>query len=415
MSKSVSSRRRYHLVLLSGPLFSSNMGCNALTYGTLVILSEVARRLDSEFSYSLLNNSTDGSIPSELTEHEINLVDHLPDFSIKGLLRSGYHRDFREKVRQDNYLKTADIFLDNGWGDSFSDIYGQARFDSVFRHYRYALTTGKPLILLPQTIGPFASKKSCIKAREMLSYAHAVYARDPLSAACAQQLLPSCGVFESIDVAMFMPYSQAMRSNGVNLRIAINPSGLLWNGGYTGGNQFNLKDDYQSLIRTIIPHLLAKEGVKVELIGHDIQGPNAGNTFDDYYVCKLLQREFPECTVGPFFYSPVEAKSYISGFDLLLGSRMHACIAAYSSGVPIFPMAYSRKFKGLFEDRLRYSMGADLEKHKCEDVISRLDTCLNQHFLIQKEFDARLKNIQSLREDFIYHLTNKLVNVVAQE
>ena len=27
---------------------------------------------------------------------------------------------------------------------------------------------------------------------------------------------------------------------------------------------------------------------------------------------------------------------------------MHACIAAFSSGVPVVPMAYSRKFAGLF-------------------------------------------------------------------
>ncbi len=27
---------------------------------------------------------------------------------------------------------------------------------------------------------------------------------------------------------------------------------------------------------------------------------------------------------------------------------MHACIAAFSSGVPVVPMAYSRKFEGLF-------------------------------------------------------------------
>ena len=31
-----------------------------------------------------------------------------------------------------------------------------------------------------------------------------------------------------------------------------------------------------------------------------------------------------------------------------MGARMHACIAAFSSGVPVVPMAYSRKFEGLF-------------------------------------------------------------------
>jgi colanic acid/amylovoran biosynthesis protein len=34
--------------------------------------------------------------------------------------------------------------------------------------------------------------------------------------------------------------------------------------------------------------------------------------------------------------------------DFFCGSRMHACIAAFSSGVPVVPIAYSRKFAGLF-------------------------------------------------------------------
>src|SRR3546814_13677012 len=43
-----------------------------------------------------------------------------------------------------------------------------------------------------------------------------------------------------------------------------------------------------------------------------------------------------------------EAKSYISSLDYLVAGRMHACIAAFSSGTPVMPVAYSRKFSGLF-------------------------------------------------------------------
>jgi polysaccharide pyruvyl transferase WcaK-like protein len=48
------------------------------------------------------------------------------------------------------------------------------------------------------------------------------------------------------------------------------------------------------------------------------------------------------------FKSPQEAKSYISGLDFLVAGRMHACIAAFSTGTPVVPIAYSRKFTGLF-------------------------------------------------------------------
>ena len=45
MNPDLPMRNRRHLVLLSGPIFSSNMGCNALTYGALAILDDVVTEL----------------------------------------------------------------------------------------------------------------------------------------------------------------------------------------------------------------------------------------------------------------------------------------------------------------------------------------------------------------------------------
>lgn len=409
MSSTESPRNnRRHLALLSGPLFSSNMGCNALTYGALAILADVARRLGLEFEYSLLDNPCDGVVPPELAAQTIALVDQVPDCGPKSLLRAAVRRDLAALRRRQRALRTVDLFLDNGWGDSFSDIYGRSRFEAVFRHYRFARASGKPLILLPQTIGPFRAAAVQSRARKMLAYAGAVYARDPLSAGCAQELVPGLAIRESIDLAMFMPYEPAPPSRGGGLRIGVNPSGLLWRGGYTGRNQFGLKEDYRDVLRGVIRLVLAQPDVQLELIGHDVRGPSAGNSFEDYHVCKLLQREFPACRVGPFFYGPMEAKSHISGMDFFVGSRMHACIAAYSSGVPLFPLGYSRKFTGLFAEKLRYGRGADLVEHGLGEIRSRLDACLAERSVIRFEFGERLRQIDAYRTALVADLAEQM-------
>lgn len=408
MNPDLPMRNRRHLVLLSGPIFSSNMGCNALTYGALAILDDVAGRLGLEFDYSLLDNPVDGAVPPELADRSVALVDQVPDFGSKSLLRTLVRRDGAALRRRHRALRTADLFLDNGWGDSFSDIYGRPRFESVFRHYRYARALGKPLILLPQTIGPFRAPAVQARARAMLAYAAAVYARDPLSAACAQELIPGLDVRETIDLAMFMPYVPATPSGGGVRRIGVNPSGLLWQGGYTRANQFALKEDYRDLLRGVLRYLLATPGVQVELIGHDVRGPSAGNSFEDYHVCKLLQREFPACRVGPFFYGPMEAKSHISGLDVFIGSRMHACIAAYSSGVPVFPLGYSRKFTGLFAEKLGYGHGADLTEHGLAEVLGRLAACLAELPTIRAEFPARRARIETERAALVADLADRM-------
>jgi len=45
--------------------------------------------------------------------------------------------------------------------------------------------------------------------------------------------------------------------------------------------------------------------------------------------------------------------------DVFVGSRMHATIASFTTGVPTIPVAYSRKFAGFFEN-LGYQVLVDL-------------------------------------------------------
>jgi polysaccharide pyruvyl transferase WcaK-like protein len=74
---------------------------------------------------------------------------------------------------------------------------------------------------------------------------------------------------------------------------------------------------------------------------------------NDRVVINALVKEFSAAHRAPDFRSPSEAKSFIAGMDFMTGARMHACIAAFSSGVPVVPLAYSRKFNGLFS-KLEY-------------------------------------------------------------
>ena len=50
---------------------------------------------------------------------------------------------------------------------------------------------------------------------------------------------------------------------------------------------------------------------------------------------------------GPGFWAAI--KGVIGLCDFFIGSRMHACIAALSQGIPTVAVAYSPKFKGVFD------------------------------------------------------------------
>ena len=48
-------------------------------------------------------------------------------------------------------------------------------------------------------------------------------------------------------------------------------------------------------------------------------------------------------------YDQHEIKGVIGMCDFFVGSRMHACIGALSQGIPCVGVAYSMKFRGVFE------------------------------------------------------------------
>jgi len=71
-------------------------------------------------------------------------------------------------------------------------------------------------------------------------------------------------------------------------------------------------------------------------------------------------------------YDPMEIKSIISRTDWFCGTRMHATIAALSSGVPTAALAYSDKTLGVFETCKQGEHVADLRHMSTCDVLDRL-------------------------------------------
>ncbi|MGL4543822.1 MAG: polysaccharide pyruvyl transferase family protein, partial [Polymorphobacter sp.] len=200
------------------------------------------------------------------------------------------------------------------------------------------------MILSPQTIGPFSRQPHSALAAWACNRAEAVFARDPLSMQALATLAPGATAYQAVDVAFALPYDRPPRIAG-KPRIGINVSGLLFSGGYTGKNEFGIEVNYAALTRAVVAAFLDGGATEVLLFGH-VNSPLPND--DDGTAVAALAGEFPAAVHVPAFTSPSAAKSFISGLDFVVGARMHATIAAYSSGVPVVPISYSRKFEGLF-------------------------------------------------------------------
>lgn len=307
---------------------SGNLGVGALTIANLLLAKRAAAKVGLAARFEIIGTGSD--LPSYAPPHvDYKIVDR------RYLLgASGYRAD----------LQSLDCILDIGGGDSFADIYGPKRFAFLWLTKVIALRHRKPLLLSPQTIGPFTKFPYRKLAAWTLNRADAVVARDSMSMDALRQMAPNAQAIQSVDVAFALPYERQAKA-AAKRRIGLNVSGLLFNESVSGRNQYGLGYNYAAFCRKLLGELLSRSW-DVELLCH-VTAPNE-SVDDDGAVADLLASEFPGVTRVAAFASPSDAKSYISGLDFLVAGRMHACIAAYSAGVPFVATAYSRKFTGLF-------------------------------------------------------------------
>jgi polysaccharide pyruvyl transferase WcaK-like protein len=134
--------------------------------------------------------------------------------------------------------------------------------------------------------------------------------------------------------------------------IGINVNGLMYNGGYNRKNMFGLKLDYPAFLPRLIVSLLEQSATEIWLIPHTFAKP--GSPESDPEASRLVRAALPahlqarvRVVVGD--YDQHEIKAVIGKCDFFVGSRMHACIAALSQGIPCVGAAYSMKFRGVFE------------------------------------------------------------------
>lgn len=319
---------------LFGFTFShENMGCQALTCAFLDILSK--NFPEEKFEVIVFRpEKTLGIIPKlfpnmTFTQYKIKLKDR----------KMKYMEEFRK----------CDIIFDETYGDGFSDIYF---VKSVYISTIIKILCGKsgtPFVLTPQTYGPFKRKSLEWLAGKAIKYAQCVYARDQISADYASEISHR-NVGAVTDLAFVLKYQKNDNYNKQS-KFGLNISGLLWKGGFYSNNQFGLLTDYQKYCRDLI-HYAQERGFEVHLIPHVTKSMDETRIIPDgdYPVCEMLAAEFDGIKVAPCFIDPYEAKNYIATMDYFVGARMHSTIAAFSSGVKTIPFAYSRKFKGLYEN-----------------------------------------------------------------
>lgn len=339
--------------LLGTDFSSSNRGCGALGYAALEMLNSVCMENGERLEvYAFL--------------YRINPMPQISDENITMhyvVIKPKKLSFWRDSAK---IFNRCDFVLDFTGGDSFSDIYGMKRFCLNSAMKQLAIWCKTQFVMAPQTIGPFENKFAIAWAKHILKKSDLCFVRDTMS---EEYVKNTFGVTPLVttDVAFALPYEKAAPKENEKIRIGFNPSGLLWEGTKEFCVAKHITVDYTEYVKRVLTELCNDDRYEVFLIPHTFSR-DLRYCENDLKACLEIKKLLPATEILCDFETPMEAKQIVSSMDVFIGARMHATIAAFSTGVVTIPVSYSRKFEGLYQD-LAYPYAISATRMDTEEAI----------------------------------------------
>ncbi|MFH2044627.1 MAG: polysaccharide pyruvyl transferase family protein [Pseudomonadota bacterium] len=421
--------------LLGATFNTRNMGVGALTAGAVKCI--IQRFPDAEIdlldydykctsSYLYLN---DKKIPLRLVNMRFSKKIYLPNnivvlLVLSLLLKLIINKNLKEKIIRSNFclnsICESQIAVSIAGGDSFSDIYGIGRFLYVSLPQLLVLLLGKDLVMLPQTIGPFKSRFAKSFASYILNRAKMIYSRDHESLKELRELPGLCYSADRFkfcyDVGFIL---DAIRPKIVDIPgmqenvevntviVGLNISGLLYMGGYTKNNMFELRVNYQDLVYKMIDFILKNENIIIVLVPHVFGSHD--HLESDSTVCERIYEDLKvkysnRIAYVRGSYNQNEIKYIIGMCDFFIGSRMHACIAALSQTIPTVSIAYSRKFIGVMETIGAKSLVADPRTLEIDDILKIIDETFSKRDAVKKHLEETMPYVRETVLNLFYDI-----------
>ncbi len=279
--------------------------------------------------------------------------------------------------------------LDISGGDSFTDLYGSRRFQTMVLTKLLALDSGVPLILLPQKLGPFQDPANLRVATQILRRAAAVWVRDAESFRFLQNVLGEKFDPErhrlGVDIAVALPMQRPAMLPPMLMEmlaeprtfplVGLNVSGLLCNDAEAACEDFGLADAHPAQIEAVARALLDVDpSLRLLLVPHVHRPP--GEPESDLAAANSLAARLESLADGRVHVlsSPLtamELKWVLARLDWFAGARMHATIGAFSSGVPTLGLGYTDKTRGVFQECGLGSEVADLRRLDARQLAER--------------------------------------------
>lgn len=301
----------------------------------------------------------------------------------------------------------ADLVVHRG-GDNLTEDYGipYIYFDSLL----ISIMLRKPTVVMGESIGVFAAKYSKRLAKIILDNVDIIVAREKISVENLQKMnISSPKIVTLPDTAFVLEPSNKEKlqsfiqsENLGNLKkpvIAISISTLISKYAFHSVPENQRVEHLVSTMIDVVKYCQEKFGASIVFIPHVIGKGNDDRVISRQIVDTLENRNGVYVIQGE--YSHEDYKSFLGEYaEIFIGARMHAAIAAVSSGVPTLAFAYSQKTHGIIGEMLGLTdfivdvRQAQNGSEFLRETISKIELLWNHRNMVREMLTQRMIGIK---------------------
>ena len=250
-----------------------------------------------------------------------------------------------------------------------------------------AKSFGKPVIMFPNSMGPFRTAIGRLLSKIALSNCDSVLIREPISYGIVESLMIRTPRILTSDTALTLDTKCDLPFvKDTNGSIAVCP-GLYAHSLPVRRVQQYILDHAKALDKAIEKH-----GFSVVFLPHYI----SGFQFDDLDMCKLITKRMEHSDKARIIEAKDlgEFRSIVSQMDLIVSSKMHPAVLAASVHVPIVFVAYDHKQTGFAASLSLSDCVISLHEVTCARLFSKIDHVWNSKDEIKALLKARVPELQ---------------------
>ncbi len=268
-----------------------------------------------------------------------------------------------------------------------------------------AKSFGKPVVMFPNSVGPFRTWMGRFLARLSLNNCNCVLIRDSISYAIVKRLGIKASKILTYDTALlYTPQSMKVGNDFPRPTLAVSP------GIYSRSLSQMEVDNYIQAHARALDAAIEKHGFFVVFLPHYV----SGFPYDDLEVSKLILHNMKNKHRVQIVNTAAveEFKRCLDQVDMIISSKMHPAVLGASGYVPLLCILYDHKQTSFFERLGMIDCTLGIRMVSPQNLSSKIDYVWNQNdqlrALLRKQIPNWQKNTSNaIRNAVTYHVKAK--------